>query len=865
MAVAAIFTQGTNFLFVDGDVSSSYRAGTIVTVDEAPFSVISASYDAASGRTRITFAAAAKRNHVLPSLTRTVRPVLFAGSSFETSMPASVDQPFTLVRMGSDRKVLVRDVDYVLTEGGSISMTSPLGFGASLYALYVARTFQPAGTVFTVNYAYAIAPGPNNGIQGQRLVATYNLYAPDTFFYRVETVGTFIPEVQDLLRSGASSGSSGPSVQDAVGQANKDYGRPSPYFDEQHLYNVDLVVRRLLLFYNDFVDVYEDILSDLDGRVVGGNQGRFRFDGAVDNPPRTSFSEITNDIDDQVKLYDRIRMTGFFTFSSVPVYGNMASPNRLSRLFPTYAVQSAAISGDVGDSHRGEPIGSLDRDDIKGVQTIRSAKARAFFTSVPGGAVFTIEKNGDEESLVPRFASGQDVSVYSIDGVKQYTATVSSATTTEPATVVLAAPTSLDEGSLLQDISDAGNSENHFYTPGRDLVVDTDNGQIINNTYPTPLSTLQNAVSGNEILDFPLSLNNQDLRPRRIPALDGLEQNDDGRLPEPLLRRMGESALLGKEAAAGSSLGFAKISADLVTATGVTVPVAINDKVRFVDGPNAGLERVVQFVGPSSFVVSATLLAADPVGSSFEITSRPLTYSEILALEVGVLSTNVANGPTSSGAQLNVIDSEITSVEKAIATACDTVSSGTGIAAPTTLTDPSANFTLDGVGDGYLVYVPSGANLGLYRVSSATATALTVDTTSPFQGFPSAGSTPYVVFRLLSFLDPSHAEFYAKFLRETLAFLSSTQSFLAAPTAAGKAARLILVAVRAAAVQGFVSQVEGLLTDDNIYEVRYLWIDQRTNRKDGTLAQQVQAATKREDDLLKIVEDQRKLLVAETM
>lgn len=846
-----IFTQGTNFLFIGGDVSSSYRAGTIVTVDGDPLSVISAAYDASAGRTRVTFAASAKRNHVLPSLTRTIRPVLFPGSSFETRMPASAGSPFTLVRMGSNRKVLIRDVDYVLTEGGSVSLTEGLTFGDSLYALYVARTFQPAGTVFSINYAYAIAPGPNNGIQGQRLVATYNLYAPDTFFYRVETVGTFIPEVQDLLRSSASSGSSGPSIQDAVGQANKDYGRPSPYFDEQHLYNVDLVIRRLLLFYNDFVNGYEDLLSNLDGRIVGGNQGRFRFDGKIDNPPRTSFSEITNDIDDRIKLYDRLR--------------NMASPNRLSRLFPTYVTQSAAISGDVGDDHRGDPIGSLDRDDIKSVQTVRSAKARAFFAATPGSSSFSIEKNGDDESLIPRFVSGQDVSVYSLDGVKQYTATVSSATTAEPATVVLNSPTSLSEGSLLQDVSDAGNSQNHFYTPGRDLVVDTDNGQIINNTFPAPLNAYQNPVVGSEILDFPLVLNNQDLRPRRIPVLDGFEQNDDGRLPEPLLKRTGESSLLAQEAAASLTLGFAKLSADLVTVSGSTVPIAINNKITFINGPNAGLERTVQSVASLTFTLSAPLLVADPVGSDFEVTSASVTYSEALAQEIPVLSTNSADGPTSTGAQLNVIDSELTAVGKVVILACDTISSGTGTAAPTTLTDLSANFTLAGVGSGYLIYVPSGANRGLYRVSAATANVLTVDTASPFQGFPVSGSTPYSVLRLLSFLDPAHAEFYAEFLRETVAFLSSTQSFLSALTAAGKAARAAAVAVRSAAVQGFLTQIEGLLTDDSIYEMRYLWIDQRTNRKEGTLAQQVQAAVRREDDLRKIVEDQRKLLIAEAL
>ena len=864
-AAVDVFTKGTNKVLVEGNVSSGYLTGTVVTVDGDPFSVLNSSFNADLNKTEITVSAPAKRNHIIPVLTRTVRPILFPGTSFQTKRPANVDFDFTLIRMGAERKVFVRGVDYDLAEGGIISLDFDVSFGDSLHALYVARTFQGFGTSFVANYAYAVAPGSSNGIGGQRLLATYNLYAPDTFFYRIETVATFLPEVQDLLRSSASSGSSGPAIQDATGQANKDFGRPSPYFNEQHLANVDVVIRRLLLFYNGLVNIYEDILSDLDGRIVGGNRGRFRFDGAIDNPVRSSFYDVTNDIDDQVKLYDRLQLTGFFSFDTVPVYGTMAVPNSLSRIFPTYLAKSAALNDQVDFANFGNPMGSLDVDGIKLAFTVQSAKARSTFTKELGSATYVIPKNGDEESLVPRFVPSQDVSIYTLDGRLVDTATVLAATTTEPATVILDVAAPLTEGSIMQDVSDAGNPVNHFYTPGRDLAVDSDNGQVINTTFPPPLNAIQNEVVGEEVIDAILILNNTDLFPKRVPALDGLALNDDGRVPEPPLLRSSESVLLLRELAAFGALGHAVVELDKVTATSSTIPVTATSIIQFLNGPNSGQSRtVLTALGPASFALSVALPLADPAGSDFVVTSAVETLSDVLGLEIGVLSTNVPGSPTSPGSQLLTIASEVSSAEAAVLCVGDQLASGTGTATGAVLTDPSADFTSAGVAAGDLVFVPSGVNRGLFRSNLVTGQSLVVDIAAPWQVFPGSGPTPYVVLRTLSFLSEGHGEFLTKFYRETLAFLSSTQAFLAAPTDAGKAARTAAVNARTSAISDFAIELEGLLNDDNLYEVRYLWIDQRTNRKNGVLTQKNQAVSQRDDDLRKLVEDQQKLLVLES-
>lgn len=853
--------SGTNFLFVGGDASGSYRTGTVVKIDGDPYSVLNSQYDAAKNRTKVFLAAPARRNYLVPVVFRSVRPVLFAGTDFQTARSLDLGFPFTLARMGDDNAILVRGVDYSLDEGGTIKLDEPIGFGDSLVALYVARSFQPAGTVLELNYAHAVAPGAGNGLQGQRLVATYNLYAPDTFFYRIETVVSFIPEVQDLLRQSAQSGGvSGPNTRDAVGQSNKDFGVPGPYFDEQHEHNLDVVMARLLKLYNDLINDYEDILSDLDGRIVGGRSGRFRFDGEFDNPPRTSYSEITNDIDDRIKLYDRIVLTGFFTFSTVPVYGTMADPNSLSRIFPTSVTRRAALNDQVNPSDFGETMGSLDLGNIRSVGTMRSAQAGQPFTSV-SGTTYAIPQNGEEDLLVPPFDSGQDVGVYSEDGVLDATGTVSSA---GPTSVVLSFSTTLRRGSILQDVSSTSNPNNHFYTPGRDLAVDPENGQIINITVAP--GTLQEQVVGDEVVEARVSFGNSDIQPRRVPVLDGLELDDSGYPPSPRLRRLSESALLADELDALGRLGTAKVDATLVRCFDATILVSALDVVQFLNGPNAGQSRTVATIlSPSEFTVSPALPAQDLVGSDFLITSVDPVLTDVLADEVGVLSTNSA-GPVVPPSLIAPIDSELKAVTSAIGEFGPQIGSGTGtVTAPGTLTDGSANFTLLGVNNQTLVHVPSGADRGLYRVVSATATVLSVDTSFPYAGFPVSGSAPYVLIQPESFFSPAQFGFASKFLRETLAFLNVTLAWQSAPTESGKVARTAAIVSRQSQITGYLTDLPSILRDDNLYEMRYLWIQQRTDRKDGNLVRQKQAEQRRQESLEKLLADQKKLLIAEAL
>ena len=864
-----VFTQGTREIFVTGNQTLSYVIGTVVTVDGEPYSILSSSYDAAANRTTVSTSAPSKRNYITPTITRTIRPILFPGGSFQTSTPANISQPFTLTRMGNEREVLESGIDYVMAEGGVITLNTEMAFGDELIITYVARDYQPRFTTFELNYAYAIAPNQTNGMAGQRLLATYNLYAPDTFFYRVETVQSFIPEVVSLLQSSASSGASGPNTGDASSQSNKDFGSPSLYFEEQHQENLDVTVARLLKLYNDLINIYEDILSDIDGRIVGGNQGRFRFDGNFDNPLRNSFGEITNDVDDTTKLYDLFVLTGFFTFEFVPIFGTMAVPNSLSRIFPTIIVKTGALTDETSFLDLGNTMGSLDQANIRSLFFLTSTKSNSFFDEVDGsGLVFTIPKNGDAETNLPRFEVDQDVDVYTLDGLVDVSAKVLSADTAEPATIILDTPATVTEGSLLRNVSDGSNDKNHIYMVGRDLIVDFDNGQIVNFTLPPPLDLLQRdgGVVGEELVDGFCIIGNTDIVPKRIPVLDGLELNDDGRAAAPRLKRTGEELLLAQEGDASGTLGFATVKPDKLTVEGSTITVAPGQEVTFINGPNTGSPRTVDIILTStSFKVTVGFANIDATGSDFQITSSPRTVTDVLAALLGILDTNVEGPPADPSSGFGPVNSEILAMEAAIACWGTVIASGTGTTTSLVLTDGGADFTTAGANAQSLLFVPSGANRGLYKAASVTATTFMIDATAPYVAFPFAGSTPYQVIQPESFLSTDQFDFVAEFYRETLAFLASTEAYAADPTDAGKVARAAAVAARLVALSDFVVQLEGVLIDGGLYDTRYLWIDQRTNRKEGLKTKQTQAETQRAEDQVKLIADQQKLLIAQSL
>lgn len=868
-----VLTKGTNTISVVGNVSASYAAGTIVLVDEDPYYVVSSQYVPGSNRTNIILAVNARRNYLIPDLKRTVRPVFNSQAEFKTQKALHAGYPLTLVRTGNVNKVLKGGVDYDSGEGGVIKMTSDLAFGDTVQGFYVARKEQPVGTNFSFNYAYQIAPNEINGIRGQKLVAKYRLANPDTFFFRVESIKSFLPEVIKELAS-SSGGSSGPSTASVSSLATKDMGSASLHFDEQHYRNLDVVVARLLQFFNDQANYYEDILANFDGRVVGGTSGRFRFNADVSGVKRNSYAEVQNDIDDQVKLYDGVVLVSFvpMTFSEGPVYGPIWDYNALSRFYGT-ARSSVPVA--INDKVTpildfGKTMGSIGISNLTSVSMLVTARSRSKYVTLdPAKKELTLPgSNGDPKTLVPPFYSGQKVKFYGPDGAETGSGEVVGVTSSTPAVLTVDTAVSTLYGSVMADTSDPDSDGVRFYREGDHISVDYENGQVSNAQLPPPFGPTE-VMQGNEVMETNVTFVNRDVTPKRVPALDGQELTDHGAVSFPPLTYKNELFALSLEAQADQAVTTCTITG-LSTVTNCFLPLQTGSIVRIADGLNAGQVRTVQnFIPPSTFTVTTPFLFIDPVPRTvYSISPLLGDISGLVADVVGIVQTNSASAPVAP-AIIGGLNSELKSLENAILSYGPNLvhrPSGT-IVASDVLGDAGAGYlTLSTpVTNSCFLYLPSGPNQGLYKIKEVTSNQIKVDTAAPYGPFPSVGlvSQEYYVVQPWPFVTKKQPEFATEFIRTSLAWVAASQAWAAGVNAAGKPGRLAAITARIAEIGGLTSRVQSLLKkDEKIYDTRYLWIKQRIDRKEGLVVKIGQAAAKRQEALEKLLSDQQKKLIA---
>ncbi len=873
-----IVPKGSSSITIQNQVN--YPNGTIVLLNQDPYLVASSTYDSTKNVTTVTIADTALTNYVMYTLQRTIRPVLSAGASFQTAQSAYGSFPFTLVRGGTNPAVLTLNIDYSFADGGLVTLKSAVGYGDTLSALYVARAPQAVGTAFIYNYAYQIAPSTSNGLLGQQVAITYDLYNPDTFYYRIETIVTFIPEVIQYIQQTSSTSMSGPNTANKSSLALKDQGSPSLYWSEQHYGNLDTVISRLLQFYNDLINIYEDILSDLDGRVVGGNSGRFRFDG--NSIVVTTYAEIMNDIDDSIVLYENVGITGFSggipIFSEVPVYGYMYQPNRLSRIFPTanpYVTvalnNKTAVLLDFGNI-----LGSTFISNLTSVGAMSTSKASSTLVSAVASGTSTIAlalSNGNSAQLNPPFAVGNSVQFYNPDGSpNSVEGTISSITgpsgTPQVWTITVSGvAVTMNKGGIVTDPFNPSYSPSaDFYIPGKDMGIDFNGGFFTNNALPPPFGSASYIVKGNELVDTSVTYVNQITTPYEMPVLTGQTVSDNGRPPVPPLSRIGELDYLGYETTILGEMGTGSAAADLMTINGATLLPNIGNVIEFTAGPNAGLLLTVATVLVTSFTVTPNFNSASGAETYYIVpSSGSLTYT--LNGELGVLQTNVEVAPVLPSL-IGPLNSELISIENAIISYGEQQAAGTGTATAmgTVLTDASANFASaePPITTSSLLYVSGGPNQGLYTIASLTDTTITIAAgPAPYPlSFPSSASCPYIVLLPWSFLSNKEPQFATAFLPATLMAIAQTTAWAASPTAAGAAARLAQVQSRQTAVATFITQIQGLCgSNDNLYNTRYLWIQQRTDMTNGTLAREVQAQNQRITNTANLIASQQKLYI----
>jgi hypothetical protein len=710
--------RGSSKFLLAGDHSRTYTAGTVVIFGSLDMNVVSGSkYSKDSGKTEVTLLANCLTQYSGISLKRSVRPVLPSPSAAaSTQRSPELGQPYTVFRRteGQVGTVLQQPDQYTIDSSGSVVLANPLTFNEEVGIFYTGDTIIEAGRRFRASYTFAIVPNDQNGLNKQTLKISYTTYAPDSFYWRVETFTNFRGELIEAYTKAAKSSvpTGGPTLENSSSPRLSDQGKESLYFEEGYLANEDLVARPTLKYFNDAINYLEDALEGLDGRVVGDHDGRFLFDGNIDNPPRTTFATVTNQIDDRFQISPApFTITGPpFVATSIGTFVEVYKTSPTSRFYPT---RTASFGVVVAGTKTGDPIMDTGVKNLRGVSGIQRRFPWCVTTAFTPAGSTTLQvddSDGSTDLLRPPFAASMKIAVIAQNGTVLVPDGFSGAVLTASGTsLTLSAgiPVDIPVGSTVR-LSTTDTSYYKQYRLGLDVNVDLERGLLL---YVDPvesasawagLTLLPQPPAAGEILDIVLSTNNTSTEPFRFPALDGSTTDDDGNRQFPVLTPFATSEtsaagyLTVEQSIIATGTGTIRLatsapfvgtgnldgSGTVITNTGGAWPSPIpkiHDLVEIRSGSNAGTSfRRITAVGGSTITLN-TAYTVDS-GFTFAVTTN----------------TSLRIGTAGSGSSTS------------------------------TLVDLSANFISANVRPGHTVVMLSGADVGLRRqvVSVVSATQL---------------------------------------------------------------------------------------------------------------------------------------------
>jgi len=748
--------RGASKLLLAGDLSRTYVAGTVVIFGALDMNVVSGSkYNKDTGKTEVTLLANCLIQYRGASLKRSVRPVLASPSAAaSTQNSPELGQPFSVFRRteGQVGTVLTQPDQYTIDASGSVTLVDPLTLNEEIGIFYTGDTIVAAGRRFRASYTFAIVPSDANGLNKQTLKMSYTTYVPDTFYWRVETFTNFRGELVEAYSEAAKSSvpTGGPTLENSSSPQLFEQGKESLFFEEGYLANEDLVARPTLKYFNDAINHLEDALQGLDGRVVGDHDGRFLFDGNIDNPARTTFASVTNQIDDRFQISPApFTITGPpFVATSVGTFIEVYKASPTSRFYPTQSIHFGVV---VAGTHTGDPIMDIGEQNLRTASAIQRRFPWAVVTefAVAGSTTLKVDDaDGNSVLIRPAFANSMKVAIQAQDGTVLVadgsSLTVASVTAT---TLTLAAvPVNIPVGATVR-LATNDTTYNKQYRVGVDLGVDLGNGLL---TYIEPAGSIlawagltqtpSPPVAG-EVLDVNVQFNNPNTAPDRFPALDGSTTDDDGNRQFPILTPSVTSE--------DSPAGYLTVEQGIIATGTGTLRLATS----------------APFIGTGNLDGTATVITN--TGGAW---SSPIPkIHDLVAIRSGLNASASFRRITAVGGSTITVNSAYSSVDSGFSFAVTTNTSlqtGTAGVGSTTsaIVDVSANYTAAGVLPGHTVIMTSGADLGLRRQVTAVVSATSIQFTSfpsttlgatyridnPLQTFGSASSS--VWFQLVSAL-----------------------------------------------------------------------------------------------------------------
>jgi len=566
--------RGSSLLRLAGDLTQTYVNGLVVYFDGGAtftdFNLVEGSaYDADTDRTEVTFSSNGARQYTASPglLRRSLRAVLESpAAQGHTSNAPILNEPnpddpvfqgsiITVFRKveGEPGVLLTEGVDYTIDASGLVVFTDPLGPGEELSILYTGNRLVDAGRRFRASYTYGIAPDETtNGLLNQILTMDYTTYLPDSFFWRVETFTNFRGELETQYEQDAKASvpSGGPILENAAATRLYEQGVESTFFQEGYLSNEDIVARATLVLYNDAVNYLEDALQDMDGRVVGDQDGRFLFDGLIDNPDRATFAEVTNQIDDRFKISPAPYTFSWpFSLVSIGTYLEVYKAAPTSRFYPTQRYIATGVEYTPAfppGPATGTVMGAVGYENVTGLSGVEKRWPWAVVTETAevGDTQIKVDfAEGDADLFRPSFSASDVVTLYAPDRVTALVTATTVASVPDATTINLPALTvEVPRGSaVVLDATDSNYRDK--YTVGLDLGLDAELGLL---TVINPGTFFTNNPPPSEtLLDLYAGVPATETAPERFPALDGLTTDDDGNRGLPPLNPSVDSEIGG--------------------------------------------------------------------------------------------------------------------------------------------------------------------------------------------------------------------------------------------------------------------------------------------------------------------------------
>lgn len=296
-------SKGMVSILFRADLTRYAVAGHLLEIGGIPHLIVGSRLSEDGRSTKVDLSSPFTRgfNDTLDPVRISVRPVYPPNPrSFLGIFPLVSTEPYELVLFGErdtegnelPGRLLAPQVHYSINaDTGDVELLPPvqevLQPGQRLVLNYTRlRTLAPFvedGALilpkFRASFRWVTPPTRSNGLLGSTLVARYTFHSPDTFYYRVVPLSSYMEEVAQILvqRVSTNNPSGGAVVVSGPPPNNYQYGNLGLLGQRQDLQDQDRAARAFLQLYNEAIVAFEQVKETISGDVIGDRDGKFRF------------------------------------------------------------------------------------------------------------------------------------------------------------------------------------------------------------------------------------------------------------------------------------------------------------------------------------------------------------------------------------------------------------------------------------------------------------------------------------------------------------------------------------------------------------------------------------------------------------